>query len=873
MSEYVSSMIKYAHSGDSFTILVKNTLKQINEKQFSLAYIDCPRFRKEGDEPFAFEAQEHARRLVVGRPASTCTFNVAPTTKREYGCIRTDDLDLTESLLRAGLAKLRPEAVRRESAHENPYFKGLEEAQSAAQESKLGVWSNLEDAVQTEKAVPADIPKFMKRNQKKKLKGVIENIRDGDQLRVRLLLKPRRHQYINVSLAGVRCPRATHTYGDQPPTEEEPFGNAARQFVETRLLQRNVVIELLGVTPNNTGFIANVLHPAGNIAHVLLSGGLGRVADLHSINLGPEAMQNLRAIERKAKTSNLGIWKNVKLPNVGSLSLRDYSGTVSRVISTDTLEVRRDDGSDARLQLSSIRHPRPSNEKEAPYQFDAREFFRKKTVGKRVNVSLDFVRPAQNGLPEINACTVTLSDGTNLAMLAVENGYASVLRHRADDVDRSPFYDHLIQAEKSAQEAKKGMWSGKKPRYDAIVNASETPLKSRQYLSSLQRNRKLPVVIDNVISGSRFRCFCPKENCFFMFACAGIRTPRTARNAQDKEEPFATESFNLAKSLLQQEVEVEVLSVDNNSCFLGDLIVNRTSNFALNLLTDGLAWCQGYSNQSNVQYNQYHDAEFSSKEKKIGMWHNYAPEVAQKKTEVPSNPATPEPMYLDVALSDIADDGKFSFQVAGPNIQELENLMSELSDHKKTARSLDHYNVGMNVAAISTLDNAIYRGKILRCNRENLNADVLLYDYGSVEQIPFKNLLALPEKFSKLKPQAQLSRLTFVQLPPSNSDYYEDARLVFSELAMNKGLVAKIDGKTDNVASVTLYNPSDGADFSDCINTQLVALGMASVTPKRKLAPFEKDTASLNILQDCQQQARLNHIGMWVYGDPLEYEE
>ncbi|EPY50615.1 RNA-binding protein Snd1 [Schizosaccharomyces cryophilus OY26] len=844
MSEYVSSMIKYAHSGDSFTILVKNNLKQIKEKQFSLAYIDCPRFRKEGDEPFAFEAQEHSRRLVVGRPASTCTFNVAPTTKREYGCIRTE-FDLTESLLRAGLAKLRPEAVRREANNENPYFKSLEEAQTAAQQAKLG----------------------------KKLNGIIENIRDGDQLRVRLLLKPRRHQYINVSLAGVRCPRATHTYGNQPATEEEPFGNAARQFVEARLLQRNVVIELLGVTPNDTSFIANVIHPAGNIAHVLLSGGLGRVADNHSVYLGPEAMQNLRSIERKAKTSNLGIWKDVKLPNIGSLSLREYSGTVSRVISTDTLEVRRDDGSETRLQLSSIRHPRPSNEKEAPYQFDAREFFRKKTVGKPVNVSLDFVRPAQNGLPEINACTVTFNDGTNLAMLAVENGYASVLRHRADDVDRSPVYDYLIQAEKSAQEAKKGMWSGKKPQFDAIVNASETPLRSRQYLSSLQRNRKLSVVIDNVISGSRFRCFCPKENCSFMFACAGIRTPRTARNIHEKEEPFASDSFNFAKSLLQQEVEVEVLSVDNNSCFLGDLIVNRSSNFALDLLNQGLAWCQGYSNQSNIQYTQYHDAEASAKEKKSGMWHNYAPEVVQEKSDVPSHPTTSEPLYLDVALSDIADDGKFSFQVAGPNIQELESLMSELSNYQKSAQPLDRYNVGINVAAVSTLDNAIYRGKILRCNRENLNADVLLYDYGSVEQIPFKNLYTLPEKFSKLKPQAQLSRLTFVQLPPPNSDYYEDARLVFRELAMNKGLVAKIDGKTNNFVSVTLYNPSDGFEFSDCINTQLVALGMASVIPKRKLAPFEKDSESLNILQDCQQQARLNHIGMWVYGDPLEYEE
>ncbi|KAL2312868.1 RNA-binding protein Snd1 [Schizosaccharomyces pombe] len=878
MSQYVSSMIKYAQSGDSFNILIKDNAKKITEKQFSLAYVECPRFRREGDEPFAFEAQEFSRRLVVGRPASVSTLYVIPTSKREYGRIRTSEFDLAESLLREGLAKLRPEATRNEGTSENSYFVSLEEAQDHAQQYKLGIWGPSDDVVVTEKANPANPAKFLKAHKGKKLNGIVETIRNGDQVRVRLFLSPKQHQLVTISLAGVRCPRSTFTATspEQTSSEQEPCGDEAKQFVVTRLLQRNVVIELLDLAPNGVSFLGNVLHPAGNIATFLLSSGLGRVADNHISALGPETMQSLRTIERKAKISRLGIWKNisVSIPDINSLSLKDYSAVVSRVISTDTLEVRKDNGVECRIQLSSIRHPRPSNEKEAPYQLEAREFLRKKIIGKRVQVSLDFIRPGQNDLPAINNCTVKLSDGTNVALMVVKSGYATVIRYRMDSVDRSPIYDFLIEAEKAAQEGHKGMWSGKKPAYENIVNASESSLRSRQYLSSLQRTRKLSVIIENVISGSRFRCFCPKENCYFMFACAGIRTPRTARNDQEKGEPFAEESLSLAKSLLQHDAQVEILSVDNNGCFLGDIYVNHDTNFALKLLSQGLAWCQGYASQSNVQYSQYHDTEAAAKEQKVGMWHDYVPpEKKAASTEKESENTVKEPIYLDIVLSDIAEDGKFSFQIIGTGIQQLETLMSDLGSLKKSFKPSEKINVGMNVAAISALDNAMYRGRVLRCDRENQAADVLLYDYGSVEQIPFKNISSLPDTYTKLKPQAQLARLSYVQLPPPSSDYYEDARLVFRELAMNKGLVAKVDGHEGNVYSVTLYNPSDGSDFSDCINAQLVALGMASVIPKKKTSHFEKDIASLNILEEHQQEARLNHIGFWVYGDPLEYED
>lgn len=44
---------------------------------------------------------------------------------------------------------------------------------------------------------------------------------------------------------------------------------------------------------------------------------------------------------------------------------------------------------------------------EVPYLFEAREFLRKRLIGRKVNVTVDYVKPAQDGFPERIFCTVT----------------------------------------------------------------------------------------------------------------------------------------------------------------------------------------------------------------------------------------------------------------------------------------------------------------------------------------------------------------------------------------------------------------------------------------------------------------------------------
>jgi len=65
-----------------------------------------------------------------------------------------------------------------------------------------------------------------------------------------------------------------------------------------------------------------------------------------------------------------------------------------------------------------------------------------------VHVQIDYTKPATEGFEARDAATVTVG-GKNIAHELVERGYASVVRHRKDDEDRSATYDTLLQLEQA----------------------------------------------------------------------------------------------------------------------------------------------------------------------------------------------------------------------------------------------------------------------------------------------------------------------------------------------------------------------------------------------------------------------------------------
>ena len=169
-----------------------------------------------------------------------------------------------------------------------------------------------------------------------------------------MLLESKNHRQVVVLLAGTRCHKSKSN--DDPDTGEE-FGEEAKGFVEDRLLQRTVHVELLGLTPQNQ-LIGIISHPQGNITEHVLSEGLGRCEDFHSTLLGAR-MSRLRAAEKRAKDGNLRLWKGHIVKKLDSTN--SFDAVVARIMWADQLIIRGKAGQEKKISLSSIRAPKYVN--------------------------------------------------------------------------------------------------------------------------------------------------------------------------------------------------------------------------------------------------------------------------------------------------------------------------------------------------------------------------------------------------------------------------------------------------------------------------------------------------------------------------------
>jgi staphylococcal nuclease domain-containing protein 1 len=684
-------------------------------------------------------------------------------------------------------------------------------------------------------------------------------------------------------VAGVRAPNTERVNPtNQHVTPADEFGNESRQFVEDRLLQRNVKVDILGLSPQNQ-LIASINHPRGSIAKFLLEAGLARCTDYHSTLLGSD-MQKLREAEKVAQTAKCGLFKDhvAKATAQGG----NMEAIVTKVFSADTIFVRNRAGVEKRINLSSVRGPRPSDQAEAPFRDEAKEFLRKKLIGKHVRMSIDGSRAATEEYDAKEVATITLNEKSgdkNVGLLLVQEGWCSVIRHRRDDTDRAPNYDELLAAQEVAKEEKKGMWSGKPSKAKVYADASENVQKAKMQLAGLQRQKKIPAIVDFVKSGARFTILVPRENIKLNFVLGGINAPKSSRNATDKSEPFGQEAHELAtRRLSQRDVEIDVHDIDKVGGFVGEIFINKES-FAKILVEEGFATVREFSAQKAGNATELLAAQDRAKSARKGRWVDWDPSVdAQEDEEAPANgtngdgPVTREKDYRDVMVTNVDESGRLKLQIIGTGTAALESLMSQFrSFHLNPANktSLDNPpKAGDYVAAQFTEDGQWYRARIRSNDRPAKEAEVVYIDYGNSEKIPWSRLRRLDQpQFTpqKLRPQAVDAVLSLLQFP-TNPDYLRDAITFIQDVTMSKELVANVDYTSpEGTLYVTLYDQSRSEKLTESINAEIIAEGHAMV-PK-KLKAWERSFGDvLKALQETMDLAKNERLGMWEYGDLTE---
>ncbi|KAF9060106.1 transcription factor [Rhodocollybia butyracea] len=898
----MKAIVKSVISGDSLVLRGRPGPQgqPPKERVLHLADVSAPRMGSANreDEPWAYESREFLRALAVGKEISFVSAHSLPPNEdvpRDLGSADIGGLDLTSEILKNGWGKTKES--KREPTDEDLRRRDLEnEARSAG----LGVWNpHGPQARAVHHSMPTDSQAFLSEYKGKSLDAIVEQVRDGTTLRVRLLLPEGDHQVVNIALAGVRAARASTKQGEP----SEPWGEEAKFFTESRLLQRPVRVQLLSL-PTSTAtpfqatgngnvpataslFIGTVLHPAGNVAEFLVAAGLARVVDWHAGMLASNGgMERLRSAEKNAKEKRLCLYAGSAQPTTSKTTTtangqnRSFEATVIRVWSGDQISVlEKGSSKERRLQLSSTRGPKLSDPKQAFYAQEAREFLRKKLIGKLVKCNIDFIRPKEGEFDERECATVRFGNqNANVAVQVVEKGLASVVRHRRDDEDRSPDYDSLMAAETTAASESRGIHSGKdmaQPKQP--LNISESSTRATPFINGFKRLGRIPAVVEYVAAGSRFKLLLPKDSQTLTLVLGGIRAPRTARNASEKGEPFGTEAFEFAtRRYMQRDVEFEVDTVDKSGGFIGSLYLNKSENAAIVLVKEGLATVHSYSADGLSWSKQLYDAETEAKAAKRNLWQDYD-EEAEKAAETEPEPES-GPMkskYLDIIISDVktANFG-FSVQILNTEgIASLENLMREFSLHHKGAVTVPSGFTpkGGELVSAKFSDGAWYRAKIRRASPIKKEAEVTFIDYGNQDTVAFKDIRPLAPQFRSLPGQAHDARLSYIKLVGPESEYGPDAIDRFRQLCEGRKLVANIDAREGPLLHLRLIDPQDPSSASDpyeCINAELLREGLATID--RKCSYLSANPQLLKKLKDSVLEAKKARAGQFELGDVEE---
>nr|QBI71268.1 ebna2 binding protein P100 [Carausius morosus] len=879
-------IVKQVLSGDS--VIIRGVPKggPPPEKQINLSNITAPKLARRAigsadetkDEPYAWESREFLRKKIVGEEV-LFTVEKPPNAKREYGVIYLGkDIatgeNLTKMLVEEGLV-----SVRREGVRITDELQELMSLEDQAKSSVKGKWNatGAQEHVRDIKWSTENMRNFVDKCGGKPIKAVIEHVRDGST--VRAFLVPDFY-YITLMISGIRCPGfKLDAEGKPDPSAVVPYAEEAKFFVESRLLQRDVEIVLESV--NNNNFVGSIVHPKGNIAEALLQEGFARCVDW-SMAFMKTGADKLRAAEKIAKDAKKRLWKDYQAtgPQVTGKD-KEFGGTVYEVVNGDALVVKLADGALKKVFLASIRPPRPADEKpgeplpprqkgsrplyDIPWMFEAREFLRKKLIGKRVHIVVDYIQVAKDNFPEKICCTVTIG-GVNVAEAMVSKGLATVLRYRQDDDQRSSHYDELMAAEVKAQKSGSGLHSKKNIPTHRVADVAGDVTKAKQFFPFLQRAARTEAVVEFIASGSRLRLFIPKETCLVTFLLAGISCPRGSRPGPGNVgtmdgEPFGEEALAFTKDkCLQREVEIHVESMDKAGNFIGWLWVDGT-NLSVALVEEGYANVH-FSAERSEHYRALKNAEDSAKDKRLRRWKDYVEDHEEEEKKVEEDKVLERKVdYKSVMVIETTPELHFYAQLVeqGPKLEALmNNIRQEFTTSPPLAGAFTPKR-GDVCAAKFPQDNQWYRAKIEKVSGPQVL--VFYIDYGNREYVKVTDCASLPSLFGHEKGYAHEYCLACVTLP-KDPEYRDEAVRAFANDTMNRTLHLNVEYKVGSLQHVTLVDPSTEED----VVKALIADGLLMCESRREKR-LQKLVHEYKAAQDSAKKA---HLNMWEYGDVTE---
>ena len=844
------------------------------EKQVNLAYIQAPKIGKritnaEGqftttsDEPYAWQAREFLRKKLVGKEVQFKKEYTVPFAgnQRECGYLFIEQENVVESLVSAGLA----DVIKRKQNAENPVVLRLLELENAAIAAGLGKHSGAPGVKRSVSDIVTEPEKLVN----KTFDGIVEHVMSGSTMRIAVEVDKLSYRVLTVMLSGIKG-----------PSQGEPFFGEAKFFTESRLLQRDVKVRIEAVNPPSKNATANanqgpsfngsVVCNNNNIAEHLLKEGFAKCMDW-SLAQALDSSK-LRAAEKEAKQKQLRLWRDYTIqtkPSHGS-----FFGKVVEVVNADALMIEHSETKEIKkIFLASIRPP-PRKEGvqvtralyDVPFMFEAREFLRTKTFGKKVKVQVDYIQPkVDNTYPEkVCASVFLVENNINIAEALLLKGLATTVRYKPDDEARSSCYDALRDAEAKATAKKWGIHGNPEKGIVRIVDLSSDVTKAKSFLPSLTRgNTKKDSIVEHVYSASRIKVFIPKENCCLNVILAGISTPKA-------NDPYGPESTAFAKSLiLQRSVQITVESMDKVGNFIGQ-VFHHNKNLAFDLLK------AGYASIRDERGADLKAAEDEAKKKRLNIWKDFKEDEKRPEADEDNNNENEETATngqvngteklesrTEVVVTQVAEDLSHLFVQVMSNGPALAKLMDELREDFQTNPPLPGAYTpkkGDVVAAKFSADGQWYRARIEKIIDKN-RIEVTYVDYGNKELVKSLDLAALPETKYLLNSFPEGTKkvaLAFVSLP-DDKDVIDDTRQILENIVFSAESLLMREEYRDGIEYVTLVDPTTKKD----IILKLVEDGLFIVKKERRRE--RKIQKLLGDYRTAQESAKKNRVSLMFH--------
>ena len=776
---------------------------------------------------------------------------------REFGRVFLGDENVSLAHVADGWAKVKA-GTHVADGEEDGALQELRLAEQTAAEREVGLWNKDPTALaRASRAAPAsfDARTFFDAHKGVPVPAVVEACLNGSVLRVALATDSvdSRHAVATVHMAGVQCPAMGRKKENDAEATPEPFAREAKHHAEIRLLHRDVVVVFEGEDKYKNLFCTvRVQTPPGqesaagseDVAEFLARSGLARVADW-SAALMTSGAQRLRAAEKAAKAQRLRLWRDYVAPTPSidaAAGAKTFDAVVVEAVSGDALMVaEKTTGVERRVHLASVRAPRVGNErrgqKSEPWAVEAKEFLRKRCVGKPCRVKMEYARKVAAGggadgdggdgratrpnAPErlLEFGTVLLAnDGGGFDDAAVDagellliRGLAACVKHRGEE-ERSSRYDDLLAAERRAVASKKGLQNPNKEAPTHHLNdIAGNAAKARQFLPFLQRAGRCHGVVEYVVAGHRFKLVVPKEGAMISFALAGVRCPQPPRNPgeapADRSAIAADAGASLAfarRHCAQRDVEIEVDAVDKAGTFLGNLYLiggdGSRTELGEWLLREGLGSLHpSFRPEAHANGARLTRAAEAAKRARVGMWRDWSPEAEAEAAAaatatarrdaadaVPDAPAE----RVTLLLTEVVTGARFFAQTSS-DAEKANAIHARLNDAASEGHVLDasfRPKRGATVAARFTGDDSWYRAVVVEQAKGVDQTGVALVhfgDFGNSERLPATRLRAVDPSlaFHAVPPLARLCELSGVKPPSAANEYAGDAAARLGDLA------------------------------------------------------------------------------------------